>query len=102
MQGTMVVGFDVVNAGREAIIGMTASYTKHLTQHYTQVVKQDLLKQLIGKSLTKEQQEERVCADRAEILAVFIKKALQKYGEVNKSLPTQIAVYRDGVGGPSY
>jgi hypothetical protein len=31
MQDTMVVGFDVVNAGREAIIGMTASYTKHMT-----------------------------------------------------------------------
>ena len=102
MQGTMVVGFDVVNAGRDAIIGMTASYSQALTQHYTQVKRQDLLRQLIGQNFTKEQQEERVCIDRAELFAVFICKALKKYGEVNRSLPTQIAIYRDGVGGPSY
>jgi hypothetical protein len=52
--------------------------------------------------LTKEQQEERVCADRAQILANFLKKALQNYGNKNKMLPQQIAIYRDGVGGPSY
>ena len=52
--------------------------------------------------MTKEQQEERVCADRATIISNFIMKALKNYGEINKSLPTQIAVYRDGVGGPSY
>jgi hypothetical protein len=50
----MVIGIDVVNAGRRAIIGMTASYTQHFTQHYSQVVKQDLLKELIGKSMTKD------------------------------------------------
>jgi len=52
-QNAMVIGVDVVNAGRRAIIGMTASYSKHMTQHYSQVVYQDLLKELIGKSLTK-------------------------------------------------
>jgi hypothetical protein len=50
-------------------------------------VKQDLLKELIGKSLTKDQQEERVCSDRAEIVANFLKKALVKYNAVNKKLP---------------
>jgi hypothetical protein len=39
-------------------------------------VKQDLLKELVGKSMTKEQQEERVCSDRATILSDFLKKAL--------------------------
>ena len=102
MKNTMVVGIDVVNAGRRAIIGMTASYSQHLTQHYTQVVKQDLLKELIGVSLSKDQQEERVCADRATILVEFLRKALQKYSQINKCLPGQIAIYRDGVGGPSY
>lgn len=61
LQNTMVVGVDVVNAGRRAIIGMTASYSKHMTQHYSQVVCQDLLKELVGKSLTKQEQEEKVC-----------------------------------------
>lgn len=55
MKGTMVVGVDVVNAGRRAVIGLTASYSQHMTQHFTQVVKQDLLKELIGISLSKEE-----------------------------------------------
>ena len=29
----MVVGVDVVNAGRNSIVGMTATYTQNLTQH---------------------------------------------------------------------
>lgn len=73
MKSTMVVGVDVVNAGRRAIIGLTASYSQHFTQHYSQVEKQDLLKELVGKSMTKDQQEERVCADRATILVNFLK-----------------------------
>jgi len=32
----------------------------------------------------------------------FIKDALAKYNKINKTLPSQVAVYRDGVGGPSY
>jgi hypothetical protein len=43
-----------------------------------------------------------VCADRATIISQFVIKALKRYGEINKRLPTTIAVYRDGVGGPSY
>lgn len=50
----MVIGFDVVAAGRDAILGLTASYSKHNTQHYSQVVKQGLLRELVGKSLTKD------------------------------------------------
>ena len=52
-QNAMVIGVDVVNAGRRASIGLTASYSKYMTQHYSQVVYQDLLKELVGKSLTK-------------------------------------------------
>ena len=37
MAGSMIVGVDIVAAGRSAIIGMTASYSKHFTQHYAQV-----------------------------------------------------------------
>lgn len=35
MENTMVVGVDIVNAGKSAIIGMTASYSQHLTQHFS-------------------------------------------------------------------
>lgn len=31
MQNAMIVGVDVVNAGRRAIIGLTASYSEHFT-----------------------------------------------------------------------
>jgi len=31
LKNTMVVGVDVVNAGRSAIIGLTASYSQHFT-----------------------------------------------------------------------
>ena len=36
---TMVVGCDIVAAGRDAVIGLTASYSKHMTQHYSKVVR---------------------------------------------------------------
>jgi len=35
-------------------------------------------------------------------MVAFLRKALSNYVKVNKTLPTQIAIYRDGVGGPSY
>jgi hypothetical protein len=78
-QNAMVVGVDIVNAGRRAIIGMTASYSKHMTQHYSQVVYQDLLKDLVGVSLTKQEQEEKVCANRSIIVQDFLKKSLDVY-----------------------
>lgn len=53
LSNTMVVGVDIVNAGRSAIIGLTASYSAYMTQHYSQVVKQDLLKDLVGGKLSK-------------------------------------------------
>lgn len=35
--GTMCVGVDIVKAGRKSLIGMTASYSKALTQHLCRV-----------------------------------------------------------------
>jgi hypothetical protein len=34
-QGAMVVGVDVVNKGRQAFVGLSASYSKQITQHYS-------------------------------------------------------------------
>jgi hypothetical protein len=52
--------------------------------------------------MTKQEQEERVCADRSLIVQDFIKKSLEVYIKKNKTLPNVVAIYRDGVGGPSY
>lgn len=52
--------------------------------------------------MTKDEQEVKVCQDRSLIIQDFLKKSLEFYSKKNKTLPRQIAVYRDGVGGPSY
>ena len=60
MANTMVVGIDVCHAGRRSLIGLAASYNAYLTQHYSKVYPQELHKELIGKGLTKDQQETKV------------------------------------------
>lgn len=52
--------------------------------------------------MTKQEQEEKVCQDRSLIVQTFIRQSLEVYNKKNKALPSQIAIYRDGVGGPSY
>jgi hypothetical protein len=36
------------------------------------------------------------------IIQNFVKQSLEAYVKKNKGLPNIIAIYRDGVGGPSY
>ena len=43
-QTAMVIGVDVVNKGHRAFVGLSASYSKHITQHYSKCEAQDLLK----------------------------------------------------------
>ena len=43
---TMVIGVDACLAGRSSIIGLTATYTPHLTQHFCKAYNQDLHKEL--------------------------------------------------------
>lgn len=45
----MVVGVDVVNKGRQSIIGLAATYTKTLTQHFSKIAYQDLYKERVKK-----------------------------------------------------
>ena len=52
--------------------------------------------------MSKEEQEDEICRNRALIVAEFVTKALSNYNKINKGLPTLVAIYRDGVGGPSY
>lgn len=92
----MVVGVDVCHAGRHSIVGLAATYTPHLTQHFSRVYTHDLHKELIG-----EQRDERLLDDRISILSRFTEAALKNFEVHNKKLPGRIVVYRDGVGGPS-
>jgi hypothetical protein len=45
----MIVGIDVVNKGKNSVVGLAATYSKFLTQHHTKVVYQDLYKGQIKK-----------------------------------------------------
>jgi hypothetical protein len=92
----MVVGVDVCHAGRNSIVGMAATYTPYLTQHFSKVYPQDLHKELIG-----EERDAKVLNERIDIMSNFTTKALQNYELHNKKLPGRIVVYRDGVGGPA-
>ena len=44
----MVVGVDVCHAGRNSLVGLAASYTPQLTQHFSKVYPQALHKELVG------------------------------------------------------
>jgi len=81
---TMIVGVDARKAGRRTIMGMSASYSPHLTQHFTRVAYEalDAEQQKQGKS--KAQQEQFHCQNRAAILAQFMKAAFQNYVAKNQ------------------
>lgn len=96
----MVIGVDVVNMGANSVVGMTASYNQSLTQFFNEVTLQDLHKG--KKDISKREQEELICQERQEILAGFVKRAIEAYQKQNKGQkPQLIAFYRDGVGGPT-
>jgi len=100
---TMFVGVDVVNMGRQCIVGMAASYNQHQMQYYSDVAIQELYRDMIGKGFTKRDQEEKVCQERKDKIVEFMSKAFKNYVKNNQGKrPEQIIVYRDGVGGPSY
>lgn len=69
----MVVGLDVVNMGANSVVGMTASYNEHLTQFYSEVTLQDLHKD--KSNMSKREQDELICSERAEILEKFLYNA---------------------------
>lgn len=50
----MVVGVDVVNMGAKCVVGMTATYNQHMMQYFSQVELQDLHRDKVGKSMTKQ------------------------------------------------
>lgn len=98
---TMFVGVNIVNEGRKSIVGMCASRTTTISQYYSKVMYHELHKDMI-KTESKEAQERVVTEERTQILSDFIKEALSTFKQSTKgTLPEQIIIYRDGLGGPS-
>jgi hypothetical protein len=102
----IIFGIDVVNKGRLSVIGLAATYSKFLTQHHTKVVYQDLYKDRCRpgaqNSITKDQQEDMITADRTKILQDFMRESFKVYTERNNGeQPGLIIMYRNGIGGPT-
>lgn len=93
----MIVGVDVINEGSRRLVGCSASYNSFMSQYYTR-----LFPQKLGEGKSKDEQETNTTLERQEILKTFFKEAIEYYQNYNKgSLPTQIIMYRDGMGGPT-
>jgi len=82
---TMVVGVDVIHAGKNSIVGMAATNSGSLTQHYTKISYQDLRKNVAEAKTAglKDLQEEETTQQRIGILSQFMKEAFQNYTKNN-------------------
>lgn len=76
---SMFVGMDVVNMGKESVLGMTATYNQYQMQYYSEVAMQDQLKEMLKQGYSKRDQEEAVCKGRTEIIADFLRNAFKNY-----------------------
>nr|AEX87963.1 Otiwi13 [Sterkiella histriomuscorum] len=104
LRNTMVIGTNIVNIDHESIIGLCASMNQEISQYYTKTDKHSLPRREKKQSqrLTQDQQESIITEKRSKIICKFIQKSLVSYLEKNKgSLPDQIIIYRDGLGGSS-
>ena len=55
---TMIVGIDLVNMGRKCVLGMTATYNRHMMQHISGTAVLELYKDQLNKGMTMKQQQE--------------------------------------------
>jgi len=78
----MVIGIDVCHAGKKSVVGFCASYNKHQTKYYSDIIIQPKGQELIKKDL-----------DRCLLNAIKEFKCNHD-GEP----PSKIIIYRDGVG----
>ena len=98
---TMIIGLDVVNMGRNCMIGMAASFNQGATKYFSKVFLQDLHRH--NQNLSKNEQDGLICRERSEQLKNFITQALENFANKNNgTLPKLIVIYRDGVGGPTF
>lgn len=60
----MQIGVDVCHEGKESIVGLSATYTAAMTQHFSKTYPQKLHEELIGKSKGQDFVEEGVTFER--------------------------------------
>ena len=77
----MFVGIDLVLKNGKKVIGLAATSTKNVTQHFCNVAYQENIN--AGKK-TKEQLDRIVCEERRQILFDFIIDALKNWRDINK------------------
>jgi hypothetical protein len=76
----MVVAMDVVNNGRLSIMGMTASNSQTISQHFSQVRFHELSADKVrSKEWTKQRQEQEIQNLRSKIVTDFIVLAIKNY-----------------------
>ena len=80
----MLIGIDVCHAGPQSIVGFSASINKEMSQYYS-----NYLIQKKGQEIVENNLEESIC----EAIRTFAKHHKGEY-------PTNVIVYRDGVGSP--
>ncbi|TNV84199.1 hypothetical protein FGO68_gene5845 [Halteria grandinella] len=104
---TMLIGVDVIMNGRNKLVGCCATVTPTLTQCITKLYNQhppegftQERKVALGPQW-KEELEEQITIDRTALIKEFVTEAMQQYQTNNKSLPDQVVIYRDGMGGPT-
>lgn len=79
---TIVVAIDVVNDGRLSIMGMTASNSDDITQHFSQTRFHELsLEKVKLKEWTKKRQEQEISNTRREIVRDFVVLAIKNYAK---------------------
>jgi len=106
-KNAMLVGVDLIMNGSSKLIGCCATSSKTMTQCYTKMYKQKMPrpteehKQIYPGKSHREIQEILTTIERADIIKAFINEAMGEFQKNTKSLPEQVIVYRDGMGGPS-
>jgi aubergine-like protein len=79
---TMIIGADVNHmSGQRSIVGLVATTDDRFSKYFSQT------------DICKSQNEEIM-----ERIGLLVEKAVQNYVLINKSLPENIIIYRDGVG----
>lgn len=61
-----------------------------------------MYKDELKKGISKDEQEQKITADRVKILSKPMKEGIEHYKKENKGMtPDLVMVFRDGVGGPT-
>ena len=78
----MFVGIDIVLKNGKKVVGLAASSSKHITQHFCKISYQE--NRFKTKTQSKSELDRIICEERRQILFDFIIDALKNWREINK------------------